>query len=90
MDRTEIYETEQISNYQDIIEQELEHDNDEKVSGFNIHGEKILDSFNLLKEIQSILQNSTYLTPQQKLMYCESQRYFMKLYLREINKEIKG
>jgi len=90
MDRTEVYETEQVSNYQGIIEQELDQGIDKKLSEFNIHEEKVLDSFNLLKEIQSILQNSTYLTPQQKLMYCESQRYFMKLYLREINKQVKG
>jgi len=44
------------------------------------------DNFKLLTDISSVLQNCTHLTDNDKLMYCQSQRYFMKLYLREINK----
>jgi hypothetical protein len=40
----------------------------------------------LLQEIQTVLQRCTHLTEKQRLMYCESQRYFMKQYLREMNK----
>jgi len=44
------------------------------------------DSFKLLTDIQRVLQKCKHLTQRDKLMYCQSQRYFMKLYLREINK----
>lgn len=46
------------------------------------------DNLILLNEIKEILHNCTHLTPEQKLMYCQSQRYFMKLYLREVNREM--
>ncbi len=41
----------------------------------------------LLQEIQTVLHRCTHLTEKQRLMYCESQRYFMKQYLREMNKQ---
>ncbi len=41
----------------------------------------------IITEIQSILQNCSNLTDKQKLDYCNSQRYFMKLYLKEIKKK---
>ena len=41
----------------------------------------------LLEEIQTVLHRCTHLTENQRLMYCESQRYFMKQYLREMNKQ---
>jgi len=44
------------------------------------------DNFKLLTDIQRVLQKCTHLTQKDKLMYCQSQRYFMKLYLRQINK----
>jgi len=44
-------------------------------------------NLNLLQEIQTVLQRCTHLTENQRLMYCESQRYFMKQYLREMNKQ---
>ena len=40
----------------------------------------------LLEEIQTVLRKCTHLNDNQRLMYCESQRYFMKQYLREMNK----
>jgi hypothetical protein len=45
------------------------------------------DNFRLLNEIQKVLQRCTHLTDKQRLMYCESQRYFMKNYLREMSKQ---
>lgn len=46
------------------------------------------ENFVLITEIQSVLQNCSNLTDKQKLDYCNSQRYFMKLYLKEINKKL--
>ena len=40
----------------------------------------------ILKEIQEILKNCSNLSGKQRLDYCKSQRFFMKLYLRELNK----
>ena len=45
-------------------------------------------NFKLLQEIQTVLERCTHLTEKQRLMYCESQRYFMKQYLREMNKPL--
>ncbi len=44
------------------------------------------DNFKLLMDIQSVLQNCRHLTDKDRLNYCNTQRYFMKLYLREFNK----
>jgi hypothetical protein len=44
------------------------------------------DNFKLLTDIQNVLQNCKHLTNTDRLNYCTTQRYFMKLYLREINK----
>jgi hypothetical protein len=45
------------------------------------------DNLKLLNEIEKVLKRCTHLTDKQRLMYCESQRYFMKTYLREMNKQ---
>jgi hypothetical protein len=45
------------------------------------------DNFKLLTDIQNVLQKCKHLTNKDKFLYCQSQRYFMKLYLREINKQ---
>ena len=45
------------------------------------------DNFKLLTDISNVLQKCRHLTSKDKLLYCQSQRYFMKLYLREMNKE---
>ena len=57
----------------------------EKLDDLNYQSKR--DNFKLLEEIQTVLQRCTHLTGKQRLMYCESQRYFMKLYLREMNKK---
>ena len=44
------------------------------------------DNFKLLTDIQNVLQKCRHLTQKDKLLYCQSQRYFMKQYLREINR----
>jgi hypothetical protein len=45
------------------------------------------DNFKLLTDIQNVLQSCRHLTNKDRLLYCQSQRYFMKQYLREINKQ---
>ena len=44
------------------------------------------EHFKLLTDIQRVLQKCKHLTNRDRLNYCTTQRYFMKLYLREINK----
>ena len=53
----------------------------------NLEDKSKRDNLRLLGEIQKVLQRCTNLTDKQRLMYCESQRYFMKTYLREMSKE---
>ncbi len=44
------------------------------------------ENLKILKDLQDILQNCTNLTQKEKLEYCKSQRFFMKLYLKEMNR----
>ncbi len=61
---------------------------DEIVDKINqLPGKNKRANLNLLQEIQTVLQRCTHLTEKQRLMYCESQRYFMKQYLREMNRQ---
>ena len=61
---------------------------DEIVNKINqLPGKNKRANLNLLQEIQTVLQRCTHLTEKQRLMYCESQRYFMKQYLREMNRQ---
>lgn len=46
------------------------------------------DNLVILEEIGEILRNCTFLSEKQKLDYCKSQRYFMKLYLKEVNRDL--
>lgn len=46
------------------------------------------DNLAILEEIGEILRNCTILSEKQKLDYCKSQRYFMKLYLKEVNRDL--
>ena len=65
---------------------ELNHELKQKVN--KVLEKNTTDNLILLDEIKEILHNCTHLTPEQKLMYCQSQRYFMKQYLREVNREM--
>ena len=42
------------------------------------------ESYETLKFINDILRKRTNLTPQQRIDYCNSQRHFIKLYLKEL------
>ncbi len=63
--------------------------NSDKSSNENL--EDIIDE-NLitLKKVHSILLNCINLTKKQKLEFAESERYFMKLYLKQLTEKIKN
>lgn len=65
--------------YEDEVNIEIKNDFE------NVNEEKTNDNLIILNEIKAILQNCSNLTDKQKLEYCTSQRFFMKLYLKEIN-----
>lgn len=44
--------------------------------------------FNMIKEIHLILKNSSDLTLKHKFAYCNSQRFYMKLYLKRISNRL--
>ena len=44
------------------------------------------DNLNIANQIHLFLKNSQNLSQQQKYAYCNSQRFYMKLYLKEISK----
>ncbi|MFW9773003.1 MAG: hypothetical protein ACFFEO_12675 [Candidatus Thorarchaeota archaeon] len=78
-------ETDQILNLKDLFtDSEIKNEINSEFDDLKEKNKN--DNFNLLEEIQTILKKCAHLNPKQKLMYCESQRYFMKLYLREVNK----
>jgi hypothetical protein len=47
------------------------------------------ENLNTLKKIHAILLNCLNLSKQQKLEFCESERYFMKLYLKKLQNKNK-
>ncbi len=79
-------DSEPILNLKDLFyDEELKEEIEAKIS--NLPEKTKRSNFKLLQEIQTVLQRCTHLTEKQRLMYCESQRYFMKQYLREMNKQ---
>ena len=78
----------QKSNYFDNI---LDNDNlaKDKESHLQQINETIKENhFNMIKEIHQILNSSKNLTLNQKYGFCNNQRFFMKLYLKRICREI--
>jgi hypothetical protein len=79
-------DSEPIQNLKDLFyDEELKEKIEAKI--LNLPEKSKRSNFKLLQEIQTVLQRCTHLTEKQRLMYCESQRYFMKQYLREMNKQ---
>lgn len=83
---TRISDSEPILNLKDLfynkeVEEEI------KIRIQELPDKNKRTNFKLLQEIQTVLQRCSHLTEKQRLMYCESQRYFMKQYLREMNKQ---
>jgi polyphosphate kinase len=79
-------ETEPILNLKDLF-YEIDVSAEIKQKIENIPKNSINENMKLLQQLQSILQKCAHLTEKQKLLYCESQRYFMKLYLRDVNRQ---
>ncbi|TFF89805.1 MAG: hypothetical protein EU548_06230 [Promethearchaeota archaeon] len=83
---SDLNDTEPILNLKDLF-YEIDVSAEIKQKIDNIPRNSINENLKLLNQIQSILQNCSHLTDKQKLLYCESQRYFMKLYLRDVNRQ---
>jgi len=82
---SDLGETEPVLNLKDLFKNKvIEPSANQKIEGLPLKAK--IDNFNLLKDIQTVLKKCSHLSDQQRLMYCQSQRYFMKQYLREINK----
>ncbi|MFX1419993.1 MAG: hypothetical protein ACFE9N_13830 [Promethearchaeota archaeon] len=84
---SKIEELEPVLNLKDLFyeQQNINSSNSKQVK--EIPQKSRYDNFKLLRDISNVLQNCRHLTDKDKLLYCQSQRYFMKLYLREINKK---
>ncbi|MFX0005437.1 MAG: hypothetical protein ACFFAV_01790, partial [Candidatus Hermodarchaeota archaeon] len=48
------------------------------------------ENLTTLKKIHAILLNCINLSKEKKLEFCESERYFMKLYLKKLKSKRKG
>ncbi len=83
---SDLNESESILNLKDLF-YEIDVSAEIKQKIENIPRNSINENMKLLQQIQSILQKCAHLTEKQKLLYCESQRYFMKLYLRDVNRQ---
>jgi len=84
---SQLSDQEPILNLKELFyEENLKADVVAKINEFP--GKNKRANLKLLQEIQTVLHKCTHLTKKQRLMYCESQRYFMKQYLREMNKQI--
>jgi hypothetical protein len=71
-----------LDSYINNIEKKIEDLNKSNVTISESTSEHLLT----LRKLHKILQNGQHLTDQQKFDFCSSERYFMKLYLRELNK----
>ena len=83
---SDINESEPILNLKDLF-YEIDVSAEIKQKIENIPRNSVNENMKLLQQLQSILQKCAHLTEKQKLLYCESQRYFMKLYLRDVNRQ---
>ena len=84
---SQLSDQEPILNLKELFyEENLKADVVAKINEFP--GKNKRANLKLLQEIHTVLHRCTHLTEKQRLMYCESQRYFMKQYLREMNKQI--
>jgi len=80
-------ESEPILNLKELFyEENFKDEIVDKINQFPAKNKRA--NLKLLQEIQTVLQRCTHLTEKQRLMYCDSQRYFMKQYLREMNRQL--
>lgn len=87
MKDSEVKESEPVLNLKDLFYEKKAINNSIDKQVEIIPQKTKYDNFKLLTDISNVLQKCRHLTYKDKLLYCQSQRYFMKLYLREINKE---
>lgn len=87
MKDSKIRESEPILNLKDLFYEKKAFNNSIDKQVEIIPQKAKYDNFKLLTDISIVLQKCRHLTDKDKLLYCQSQRYFMKLYLREINKK---
>ena len=85
MTQSRLVDSEPALNLKDLF-YEVNLNENIKISAKNFPQKAKYDNFKLLTDIQRVLQRCTHLTSKDRLNYCNTQRYFMKLYLREINK----
>lgn len=65
--------------------------NNEKIPSFQLDFDTSRDDYlAILNDIDSILSNCSELSYEQKLDFCNNQRYYMKLYLKELLIRIKN
>ena len=80
-----VSDSEPVLNLKDLFQEEVtEKEIEVKLNLLPVRAKRA--NLKLLEEIQTVLRKCTHLNDNQRLMYCESQRYFMKQYLREMNK----
>ena len=72
-----------LGSYINNIEKRIEETNNPQNKISETTSEHLLT----LRKLHRILQNGQGLTSKQRLDFCASERYFMKLYLRELNKK---
>jgi len=79
----------ELEKTQESFIQSIKNSSSEESSGENL--EEIIDE-NLitLKKVHSILLNCINLTKKQKLEFAESERYFMKMYLKKLTEKIRN
>ena len=82
---SKLEESEPVLNLKNLF-YEIEINNNTNESADYFPQKAKYESFKLLTDIQRVLQKRNHLTNKDRLNYCNTQRYFMKLYLREINK----
>jgi hypothetical protein len=104
MDETEKYRNSKGFPWENFIKKKKEKSEKSKIQEFIVYqkpgqetNEYVIKKFDKTKEqnlemlnlIKEILNNTAKLSPKQILDYCQSQRYFMKLYFKQLQKEEK-
>jgi len=84
---SKIEDSEPVLNLKDLFYEKESFNSNNIIKVEEIPKKSKYDNFKLLTDISNVLQKCRHLTDKDKLLYCQSQRYFMKLYLREFNKK---
>jgi hypothetical protein len=76
------------SHFSDVKSHKEMFSNDFYIKKQQTYNEIVDDHLDLIQKIHMFLKNSQDLTQKQKYDYCNSQRFFMKLYLKKISNRI--